>query len=141
AGQLSDVDDALTDSSEGLMTRLNAGRNQLNADSSCLSRLARQASAFADDAQSMTCHQKTGGALAEFQRHTEKLLQLRRAIDGWAGSAIAAFQAGCPDPANPTAAQKPYCDGMARVRASQAAEDGQLDGAVAALRAAWSAAD
>ncbi|MCX5790482.1 MAG: hypothetical protein NTX64_18575 [Elusimicrobia bacterium] len=139
AAGLPDVDKALHDPDEGIVTRLQANGGRLSNTYVCLNRMGGDVGMFYKYGYAMECHGNADAGLAQWSSDLQKISSLQNALDGWANSQIAYFQYGCPDPAHPTAKQKPYCDGLARVQASKATEDGQLGGARSALAMPWKA--
>ncbi|MBI4348559.1 MAG: hypothetical protein HY553_17090 [Elusimicrobia bacterium] len=145
---LQDVNRALNDPADGIVTRLNANKTRLNNSTLCLRSLSTSANAFTSNVTgpAASCHSLAQDSLSQRTRDYNKIQNLRTASGRWADSAIAFLTPLCypptPSPApsptpTPTPEQIKHCNALQRVTDSKGIEVGKLGDAMTKLDVDW----
>lgn len=132
---LESVDEALTDSQDGVVTRLKSSDQRLTDASGCLKQFASGTLSLKTEMTRVVgCMKTAEGGMDQRERDLKKVVGLKRAVDRWATTAVNSVKGLCPLPAKqPTAEEKPHCDALDQLKASASIHDTKLGSAQSRL--------
>lgn len=136
AANLDGVEEALHDSQDGIVERLDANAQRLNGTRTCLQRYATGSlAAGADLSGAGSCARTAESGLDQRDSDVRKINSLKLAAEGWAQSAAAEVRPGCPKPARPPATAKEIaaCNALDYIAQSAGVHSSKLGGASSRL--------
>lgn len=132
---LDSVDEALTDSQDGIVTRLQSSDQRLSSASGCLKQFASGTLSLKTEMTKVVgCMKTAEGGMDQRERDLKKVMGLKRAVDRWSTTAVNSVKGKCPLPAKqPTPDEKPHCDALNQLEASASFHETKLGSAQSRL--------